>query len=218
MALNSICLAQSIEEGKSYLIIEIFPSGPDNYYELCKDGTVWINYGFDGKGHGKWYINNDTIYFIDLIVHFRIGIGKYRLAGDHAWYDHYIGQSAKKPKEIFGEINRLKDPNFYQVKEMICINQKEKYYSSLTKWFPGDYGFASFKELRENDFKSYDKQTLKLIRNEIFARYGYEFKTNSLKKHFESKNWYKPSYGVYDSLITEIEQNNINLILELEKN
>lgn len=212
-----ICSAQNIQEGNAFLIIETPPSGPDNYFEFCNDGTVWLSYGFDGKGHGKWHIFNDTIYFTDLIVHYKKGVGEYKLAGDHAWYDHYIGQTYLKSEEKFTTVNKIDNSSSYEVKELNCKNKHEEYYNSLTKIFPGNYGFASYKELKENDLNKYDSQTLRVIRNEIFARYGYKFKSVNLQQYFETQSWYKPSYGSYDSLLTEIEKNNIRLLLELEK-
>lgn len=213
-------LAQKIEEGNSFLIIETPPSGPDNYYEFCQDGSVWVSYGFDGQGHGKWYINNDTIYFDEFILHYKIGVGEYNLAGDHAWYIHYIGQTALKPKEKFKSRATLQNQNWFEVKKINCDsqNKSEKYYNSLSKMFPGNYGFASYKELQGKELKNFDAQTLRIIRNEIFARYGYVFKSAELQRYFDKQTWYKSTYGSYDSLLTEIEKNNIKLLLELEKN
>ncbi len=218
LAFPIVCHSQNIKEGNSFLITETPPSGPENYYKFCKDGTVWINYGLDGKGHGKWQIINDTIYFSDLLLHYKIGIGEYKLAGDHAWYEHYIGQTKMEMIEEFNSLDDLKNTDWFEVKEIACIDQNKNYYNSLARIFPGNYGIASFKLLNENDLIAYDSYTLRLIRNEIFARYGYRFKSNELQQYFDSQSWYKPSYGSYDSLLTEIEKANIKLLLKLEKN
>ena len=37
-----------------------------------------------------------------------------------------------------------------------------------------------------------DKSQSALIRNTIFARYGYRFKSVELQKHFAKFDWYKP--------------------------
>lgn len=37
------------------------------------------------------------------------------------------------------------------------------------------------------------KETARLMRNEIFARYGYRFNDPKLKEYFESKHWYIPN-------------------------
>jgi hypothetical protein len=55
------------------------------------------------------------------------------------------------------------------------------------------------------------------MRNEIFARYGYKFKSNDLKNHFRRKNWYYGYSSNVDMYLTDIEKSNIKLIIEFEK-
>jgi hypothetical protein len=57
---------------------------------------------------------------------------------------------------------------------------------------------------------------LKLMRNEIFARHGYRFKTGDLKQYFGSFDWYKPQFDDITDRLTEIERINIALIRKLE--
>lgn len=57
---------------------------------------------------------------------------------------------------------------------------------------------------------------LRLMRNEIFARHGYIFKSEDLNKYFSSKRWYKPALNNVDSTLTEIEKINIKLISKFE--
>ena len=58
---------------------------------------------------------------------------------------------------------------------------------------------------------------LKIMRNEIFARHGYKFKTKDMADYFGAKAWYKPQYDDVTSKLTPIETLNIALIQELEK-
>ena len=60
-------------------------------------------------------------------------------------------------------------------------------------------------------------QNLKIMRNEIFARYGYRFKTKDMADYFGIKAWYVPQYDDVTSMLTEIENINVALIQELEK-
>jgi hypothetical protein len=53
---------------------------------------------------------------------------------------------------------------------------------------------------------------LKIMRNEIFARYGYKFKTKDMADYFGAQSWYKPQYDDVTSKLTEIERINIDLI------
>ena len=59
---------------------------------------------------------------------------------------------------------------------------------------------------------------LRIMRNEIFARYGYIFKSEDLRDYFTSKKWYKPTSDNVNGLLTEIDKKNIELIAEFEKN
>ena len=60
-------------------------------------------------------------------------------------------------------------------------------------------------------------QNLQIMRNEIFARHGYKFKTKDMADFFSTKAWYTPQYDDVTSRLTEIERINISLIQELEK-
>ena len=72
--------------------------------------------------------------------------------------------------------------------------------------------------LTEEDLSNYTKAELGLIRNEIFARYGYVFTTEPYKTYFSSKNWYKPDESVEANteLLNEVEKANIELIQSME--
>lgn len=80
----------------------------------------------------------------------------------------------------------------------------------------GVYKIASCKLLKEADLKDYSKAELRLMRNEIFARYGYSFKSEQLKSYFSSKKWYYPSDDYNEKFLNYIEKQNIRLIREME--
>ncbi|MCR1975849.1 YARHG domain-containing protein [Clostridium sporogenes] len=71
--------------------------------------------------------------------------------------------------------------------------------------------------LTADELKNYDKYTLDLIRNEIYARYGYAFKEEPFKSYFSNKNWYvkDESFKGADSELNNYELKNIKLLLEL---
>jgi hypothetical protein len=82
----------------------------------------------------------------------------------------------------------------------------------------GKYAFASSKTLTEDDLKNYDKTTLKLIRNEIFARYGCIFETEEMKNYFTKQPWYTPKVDKINVMnqLSEQEKRNIELIKRME--
>lgn len=58
---------------------------------------------------------------------------------------------------------------------------------------------------------------LDLMRNEIFADYGYKFKTEKWKKYFASKAWYKPLHDDVNDLLTDLDKANVKTILRIKK-
>lgn len=68
--------------------------------------------------------------------------------------------------------------------------------------------------LTQADLFLYDSFTLKLAKNEIFARKGYIFKNEALKNYFNNMPWYEPNEnikGTFDEL-NDIEKQNVSLI------
>lgn len=72
--------------------------------------------------------------------------------------------------------------------------------------------------LREDFLWGKSQSELRIMRNEIFARYGYIFQSEDLKNYFNSKKWYKPALNNVNELLTEIDKKNIELIANFEKN
>jgi hypothetical protein len=60
-------------------------------------------------------------------------------------------------------------------------------------------------------------EDLDIMRNEIFADYGYRFKSEKWQKYFSKFNWYKPLYDNVDDQLTEIDKKNIEFILQLKE-
>jgi hypothetical protein len=87
---------------------------------------------------------------------------------------------------------------------------------SQAQTIPGQYPQASEKILKLTDIQEMDEGSLKLMRNEIFARYGYIFKNEDLKKHFANESWYKPTATDVTNLLTDIEKKNTDLIRRQE--
>jgi hypothetical protein len=77
---------------------------------------------------------------------------------------------------------------------------------------PGMFPQASIRLLTSSDLNGMSKQDLKIMRNEIFARHGYIFKTNDMKSYFATQSWYQGQYDNVNSLLSNIEQQNIALI------
>lgn len=70
--------------------------------------------------------------------------------------------------------------------------------------------------LNDKDVNQLSKLELKLLRNEIFARHGYIFKSKDLQEYFSKKSWYNPQYEDITHKLTDIDKQNIELILKHE--
>jgi hypothetical protein len=68
----------------------------------------------------------------------------------------------------------------------------------------------------ESELRGKSKQELKLMRNEIFARHGYIFKSPELNDYFRKKPWYKPQHDDVNGLLSPEERQNVELIKKLE--
>lgn len=68
--------------------------------------------------------------------------------------------------------------------------------------------------LTQADLFLYDSFTLKLAKNEIFARKGYIFKNETLKNYFNNMPWYEPNENIKSTFdeLNDIEKQNVSLI------
>jgi len=82
--------------------------------------------------------------------------------------------------------------------------------------FPGIFPQASQRLLTSSDLNGMSKHDLKIMRNEIFARYGYIFKTSEMKSYFSSQAWYHGRYEDVSSMLSDIEHKNVALIKSYE--
>ena len=105
-------------------------------------------------------------------------------------------------------LRRINTNRLYDFTKLIYLN--ENYFKGFYKIIDEEYDF------RVNLFKYLSIDDLDIMRNEIFADYGYIFKTKKWNEYFSSKNWYKPLYNNVDDKLTEIDKFNINLILNFK--
>lgn len=87
----------------------------------------------------------------------------------------------------------------------------------ITDFFSGKYRRASYKSLTESELESLSKEELQIMRNEIFARYGYTFiPDGKMDKYFRTQKWYKAQHKNVNSFLTELEKENIQKIKNIE--
>jgi len=77
---------------------------------------------------------------------------------------------------------------------------------------------ASTQILTKAQVENLKKGDLTIIRNSIYARHGYSFKSRPLRVFFDAQGWYIPVHSDIRSAFTDIEKQNIKLLLKYEKN
>ena len=112
----------------------------------------------------------------------------------------------------------LKENNKVSTPEVVEEKASEKLQDERLYILP-----SNTREITANDLKDMSKEELNRAYNEIFARYGHDFKTKSLRDYFKTQVWYKPIDGkvVSPSELTDLENKNKDIIMsrikELEK-
>jgi hypothetical protein len=90
--------------------------------------------------------------------------------------------------------------------------------SSSGNFLSGQFTQASTKILSKEELSKMTRADLRLMRNEIFARYGLKFTAGGdMDQYFKKQDWYQGLYDNVDPFLTDIEKENIRLIKELER-
>ncbi len=110
----------------------------------------------------------------------------------------------------------------------LCFTKNDGYYCFISNTpdkgtkGPADYIFpdSDSRALTESDLSGLDAETLRIGRNEIYARHGRKFKDSALQSYFNDRRWYKPT-DISDSKIEQslnkYEKDNIKLIQSYEQ-
>ncbi|WCL81096.1 YARHG domain-containing protein [Saprospira sp. CCB-QB6] len=77
------------------------------------------------------------------------------------------------------------------------------------------YPEVSKRPLQPSELKDKTAEELRLMRNEVFAAYGYKFKDEALAKHFRNQEFYSRSTDV-DAFLSPLEKDNVALIKKVE--
>lgn len=75
-----------------------------------------------------------------------------------------------------------------------------------------DCSKCSSEIINESSIVNQDASSLKLLKNEIYARKGYTFSNEEYANHFKQFSWYKPSDNNNAITFSDIEQKNISIL------
>jgi len=72
------------------------------------------------------------------------------------------------------------------------------------------------KILKSHDLYNLNGSQLRIIRNSIYAKYNYKFKSKTLLKYFSKFSWYNPNKKNVDGELTLFDKKNIKLLQFIE--
>jgi len=170
--------------------------GIDNYYGQIKSGS-WSD---DGKSWIWTYKN---------LTNIRIENNKFysdQTNGEFVIYDN--GQEKIKGLKIYNSWSGLTENGEYEI--------GTKSYP-IDDYYNGKYPQTSKRLLSKDELIEMTKHDLKIMRNEIFARYGYQFQAGGeMDNYFKKQNWYSGQHDNVNDFLTELEKENIKLIQQIE--
>lgn len=79
-----------------------------------------------------------------------------------------------------------------------------------------NYDWLSSRYASYNDLAGKSKSELRIMRNYIYARHGYKFKSKDLQQYFSRYSWYYPRYSDVSGSLNRIEKENISYIQSFE--
>ncbi|MBI2258009.1 MAG: YARHG domain-containing protein [Flavobacteriia bacterium] len=158
------------------------------------------NWTLDGK---KWIIHYENL--INVRIEGNLFFSD-KTNGEFVLYDN--GKEKIKGLKVFNSWSGLTQNGEYEI--------GTKSYP-VADYFSGKFIQASLRQLNSEELRKMSKSDLKLMRNEIYARYGFIFKSGGeMELYFKKQEWYLALYNNVDNFLTEIEKENIKLIQKLE--
>lgn len=138
--------------------------------------------------------------------------------------DNYNSDSYEKenPNSIKGgEVVQIKQEAETKKNNNNSLKKTDKLNSAIRKKYNYSYILpdSNTRYLSVEDLDGLDNNSLRLARNEIFARHGREFETEDLNAYFSNQPWYHGYLSLDefdDSVLNEYEKANLDLIKTVE--
>lgn len=84
------------------------------------------------------------------------------------------------------------------------------------KLAPGDMGRYQKQLINRSNLEGLSLYELRLLRNEIYARRGYQFKTQWISEYFQGESWYQQNPKFKEAQLNSFERRNRDLIVNYE--
>jgi len=173
----------------------ILISGLDKWYAQIESGS------WSGSGNELTWV-----YSYENLTNVRVVGNKFYSDKTNGEFVYFEGTN--------GRIKGLKVYDSWSGEDEFEIGHK---LNSLQTIYSGRFPQASMRLLSTDELQKMSKKDLKIMRNEIFARYGYMFKTGGeMDLYFQQQDWYKKQHDSVNQFFTDLEKENIILIREVE--
>lgn len=90
-----------------------------------------------------------------------------------------------------------------------------KHRTSTPSYLP-DYDWLSNYRVTHSDIVGKSGSELRIMRNYIYARHGYKFKSKDLQQYFAQYSWYTPLYSDVSGALNATEKANVQFIKSYE--
>ncbi len=128
-------------------------------------------------------------------------------------------------QQYFDERYWYKPSNKYDPKSLSALEQKNlatiaaaQKKSRKLALAPGDMELFEDKLIAPTMLRGLGLYELRLLRNEIYARHGRQFRAEWLSQYFYSQPWYQPSDNFKDEDLTGADKTNVETIVAYENN
>lgn len=149
----------------------------------------------DEMGNGEWWLRSSYSEeeCLDYI----------KITGEVNWNDYYVDTEKLGVRPaMYINLDTYWKSQYNSDENLINDNETREYILEE----------SHLKYLNDQDIEKLSKKELRLARNEIYARHGYIFKDKSLKKYFNSTDWYNGTIkadSFPDCLLNIYERENI---------
>lgn len=115
-----------------------------------------------------------------------------------------------------GKVEQQTTSRFYSFTKFVKMNES---YLNNCRYEEIPYESGSWEDGDPNVvvLSGISSEEMDLMRNEIFAEYGFIFKSPKWKEYFKDMPWYTPRYDKVDDQLTEIDKYNIQFILDYQR-
>lgn len=206
--------------GKSY-ITSSCASGGFDYYYFDDNGVIAVCDGCERMPYilsGTYKVSGSKVYVHLTNSWYGQGKGDVTHVAAINHYETYVARKASYEEKFDIPLEWF---NTGKAEACESIGTHDYYDSNPHEFLMNDligkYPETYERLLTNDDLKNKTKKELRLMRNEIYARYGYSFRSKDLKAYFEKQEGYYSSYSDVEAWLSDIEKKNVKLIQYYER-